>query len=329
MAPRLALGQRRGRSREDRVRWSGRRLPLSRSTRSFGPGRPPASCSRCRPRWRLAIPILSILAPLAKAGGSKIIHAANVNAPAVIEALAEFQTDLALVIGWSQICGNAFRSIARIGNIGFHPAPIPRTGPGGDPWTILLGEHATAASLFWLDDGVEFRSILLQEPIAVAADETARTHVRQADRRARAHAAERCGAGAIGQAATDRTGSSSRDLLRRTDARRWLDRLARTGRGDTAPRPCCGRAYPGAFTTCGERRLVIDIAPPLADSHRYFGLPGQVQCRHATRLCSALRCRRQVDVTSLLETGSGSRQATRPLQTRGRDRVTRQSGNDR
>ena len=76
----------------------------------------------------------------------------------------------------------------------------------------------------------------------MAADETARTLYVQADRRARAHAAEGGGAGAIGQGAAHRTGSRSRDLLRQTDARRWLDRLARAGRGDTAPGPRRGRA---------------------------------------------------------------------------------------
>ena len=229
------------------------------------------------------------LAPLAKAGGSKIIYAANVNAPAVIEALAEFQTDLALVIGWSQICGNAFRSIARIGNIGFHPAPLPRMrGRAVIPWTILLGEHATAASLFWLDDGVDSGPILLQEPIAVAADETARTlYGKQTAALARMlpNAVELVRSGKPPRIEQDH--GLATYCAKRTpddgliDWREPAEAILRLVRA-------AGEPYPGAFTTCGERRLVIDIATPFADSHRYIGLPGQVQCH--TPQGFAVRC---------------------------------------
>jgi methionyl-tRNA formyltransferase len=38
-----------------------------------------------------------------------------------------------------------------------------------------------------------------------------------------------------------------------------------------------GDPYPGAFTTSLARRLVIDRASFFPDSHRFIGLPGQVQ----------------------------------------------------
>jgi methionyl-tRNA formyltransferase len=49
-----------------------------------------------------------------------------------------------------------------------------------------------------------------------------------------------------------------------------------------------GEPYPGAFTTCGDHRLIVDAATPFADSDRHIGLPGQVQCH--TPQGFAVRC---------------------------------------
>ena len=96
------------------------------------------------------------LSPLASQGGSDLACITNINAPETIDTLRQFGADLVLVIGWSQICKDEFRSVARIGNIGFHPAALPRLrGRAVIPWTILLGERTTAASLFWIDEGTE------------------------------------------------------------------------------------------------------------------------------------------------------------------------------
>src|SRR5690606_22698909 len=116
------------------------------------------------------------LAPLAQAGGSALLHATDINSAEVIAALSAFEADLVLVIGWSQVCGAPFLAVARTGNVGFHPAPLPHMrGRAVIPWTILLDERQTAATLFWLDAGVDSGPILLQEPIPVAPDETARS----------------------------------------------------------------------------------------------------------------------------------------------------------
>ncbi|TJW14855.1 MAG: methionyl-tRNA formyltransferase [Mesorhizobium sp.] len=222
------------------------------------------------------------LTPLAKAGGSEIVYATNVNGPAVIEALRRFQTDLVLVIGWSQICGDMFRSIARIGNIGFHPSPLPRMrGRAVIPWTILLGEESTAASLFWLDGGVDSGPILLQEPIAVAVDETARTlYVKQTDALARMlpEAVKLVQSGKAQR--IDQDHDRATYCAKRTpddgliDWREPAETILRLVRA-------AGEPYPGAFTTCGGSRLVVEVAAPFPDSHRYIGIPGQVQCHTA------------------------------------------------
>jgi methionyl-tRNA formyltransferase len=218
------------------------------------------------------------LTPLAMAGNSDVLYVTNINGPATIEALRAFKTDLSLVIGWSQICGDAFRSVAEIGNVGFHPAPLPRMrGRAVIPWTILLGERTTAASLFWLDDGVDSGPILLQESIELSEDETARSlYVKQTEALARmlpraVALVEAGNAPRFEQNHDLATYCAKRTpddgLISWTDPAEAILRLIRA----------VGDPYPGAFTTAGGRKLTIDQASLFAESNRYIGLPGQVQ----------------------------------------------------
>ncbi len=219
------------------------------------------------------------LTPLAKGGGSELLYVTDINGPATIEALRKFGTELSLVIGWSQICREPFRSVASIGNIGFHPAPLPRLrGRAVIPWTILLGEKSTAASLFWLDSGVDSGPILLQEPIEVAEDETARTlYIKQTDALARMLPR----AVSLVQSGNPPRLEQNHDLASYCAKRTPEDGLINWR--DTAQDVlrlvrAVGDPYPGAFTSSGGQKLVIDKAMSFADSHRYIGLPGQVQC---------------------------------------------------
>ncbi len=218
------------------------------------------------------------LAPLAKAGGSATLYVTDINSPSTIEALKAFGPDLTLVIGWSQICGDAFRAVAEIGNIGFHPAPLPRMrGRAVIPWTILLGEKTTAASLFWLDDGVDSGPIVLQEPIEVDDDETARgLYAKQTDALARMLP----NAVALVESGNAPRLEQNHDLATYCAKRTPDDgRIAWTDPAEAILRliRAVGDPYPGAFTTSAGGKLTIDQATLFADSHRYIGLPGQVQ----------------------------------------------------
>ena len=116
------------------------------------------------------------LSTMAKLAGSTVLFTQNINARDVIDVMRRAEPDLCLIIGWSQICKAEFRAIARHGNIGFHPAPLPRfRGRAVIPWTILQGEATSGSTLFWLDEGIDSGPILLQTLFPVASDETARS----------------------------------------------------------------------------------------------------------------------------------------------------------
>lgn len=218
------------------------------------------------------------LGPLAKAGGSTLVHVTDVNGDDAIAALTAYETDLVLVIGWSQVCRAPFMSVARVGNVGFHPAPLPHMrGRAVIPWTILLGERETAATLFWLDAGVDSGPILLQEPITVAAAETARSLYDK-----QTAALGRLLPQAVALVAAGDPPRREQDHARATYCARRTQEDGRIDWREPAEAVlrlvrAVGDPYPGAFTTAEGQRLVIDAAVPFADSGCFIGLPGQVQ----------------------------------------------------
>ncbi len=116
------------------------------------------------------------LAPDAAAAGAELIRAADGNAAHIVARLNAIRPDCAFVIGWSQICRPEL--VAALGGrpVGYHPAPLPRLrGRGVLPWTILLNEPVTAASLFWIDGGVDTGPLIGQRFFLLAPDETATT----------------------------------------------------------------------------------------------------------------------------------------------------------
>lgn len=114
------------------------------------------------------------LAPAANRAGAQLLQTRQVNNAETIRAVRAACPDFIFVVGWSQICGVEFCTIAPGRMIGYHPAAIPRLrGRAVIPWTILLDEKITAGSLFWLDEGVDSGPLLAQHFFHVAPDECA------------------------------------------------------------------------------------------------------------------------------------------------------------
>jgi methionyl-tRNA formyltransferase len=205
-------------------------------------------------------------------------HTTNINAEATLEALRAHGPDLCAVIGWSQICRAPFRAIARLGNLGFHPAPLPRLrGRAVIPWTILLGEATSGSTLFWLDEGVDSGDIVLQHLFDMAPDETARSLYDKHTANLRAMVPEAVRLIRLGERPAvpqDHTLASYCARRRPEDGLiDWSEpaeavlRLVRAA----------GEPFPGAFSHHAGRPIVIDAAVPFLHSRRYVGLAGQVQ----------------------------------------------------
>ncbi|MCB1355585.1 MAG: hypothetical protein KDK53_03500 [Maritimibacter sp.] len=246
------------------------------------------------------------LGPVASAAGIDIHRTERSEAAETLGALTACAPDLILVIGWSQICGPAFRAIARLGTIGFHPSALPRLrGRAVIPWTILAGERQSGATLFWIDAGVDTGDIAAQTVFAIDPEtETARGLY---DKQISALAQmlppllDRIAQGDVPrqpQAEDDASWCARRraedGLIDWRKPAREIDRLIRA----------VGPPYPGAFAAPGgEDRVVITAARPDPRSGRFIGLAGQIQSIDGERfsvMCGDGNC---LQVTAWSSTG--------------------------
>lgn len=222
------------------------------------------------------------LAAPARRAGAAVHFTGNINAPETVEAIRAAAPDLTMVVGWSQICREPFRAAARLGTLGYHPAPLPRfRGRAVIPWTILAGEEATGSTVFWLDEGTDSGPIVAQRLFPVAPDETARSLY---DKHTGALAelvplaARRVADGDCVGTAQDHSLASY--CAKRTEADGEIDwrepaeavlRLVRA----------VGDPYPGAFTYDAGTKIRIEAARFLAPRGRFIGMAGQVQTHTA------------------------------------------------
>lgn len=209
--------------------------------------------------------------------GSAVIHAADVNDADVVGQVADLAPDVLFVIGWSQICRGPLLEVARLGSVGYHPAPLPRLrGRAAIPWTILLGEPITAGTLFWIDEGTDTGPILDQRFFHVAPDETAGTLYRRHMEALEGMLIESLPKIADGTARRDPQderlatwGAKRTPEDGKIDWERPLAEIWRLVRAVSNP-------YPGAFTMDGANRLILWEAEPWPEGVRHAALPGQV-----------------------------------------------------
>jgi len=217
------------------------------------------------------------LRPLAAKHGVRVIEAANVNRPEVLEKLREIAPDYIMVIGWSQILKPELFAAAKRDLIGYHPALIPENrGRAVLPWTILQRKRRTGATLFWLDQGVDTGDILVQRALELGPDETATTlYAKQLG------VLREMMQGALPLLETDSPPRTPQDHAKATYcAKRTADDgLINWQKGAeevwTLVRAVT-KPYPGAFTLYKGQKLTIWEAELVGEAP-YWGLPGQVQ----------------------------------------------------
>ena len=260
-------------------------------------GRPPRLVVTLPPSAAARHSDFAALAPLARKAGIGVHETTEINAPETLEAIRAFRPDLALVIGWSQICGEGFRGIPRLGTVGFHPALLPRLrGRAVIPWTIILGETSSASTLFWIDEGTDTGPILLQRRFDLGPDETSATlyarHVRNLVEMV-PEAVEMVERGTAPRDEQDHARASVCARRRPSDGR--IDWQAPAGEVERLVR-ALGGPYPPAFTEFDGTRVAIQRARIPANGPAYVGFPGQVQFRDGRTafdvLCGDGRCLR-------------------------------------
>ena len=113
------------------------------------------------------------LKPHAEQAGVDSIHFGKISESQVEDFVRQKEPDLLFVIGLSQLVREPLLSMAKVGNVGFHPTRLPEgRGRGAVAW-MILGKAPGAATFFLMDEGMDSGPILEQKEYEVTSDDYA------------------------------------------------------------------------------------------------------------------------------------------------------------
>ncbi len=109
----------------------------------------------------------------ADAKGIPVHQPLSVKHPEVLDTLAKYQPDLAILAFWTEITPESVLFTPRLGTICYHPSILPRhRGASAINWAVIMGETKTGLSIFWTDGGIDTGPILLQKEIDITPEDT-------------------------------------------------------------------------------------------------------------------------------------------------------------
>jgi methionyl-tRNA formyltransferase len=99
---------------------------------------------------------------------------ANINEPAFVSAMRDLAPDLIISVSMNQIVKPELLSIPPKGCINVHCSPLPRYG-GMSPyvWILANGDDHSAATIHYMEEGLDVGDILLQEKMPVVPKDSA------------------------------------------------------------------------------------------------------------------------------------------------------------
>lgn len=197
----------------------------------------------------------------------------KLNEPDLYREIKDDGIDLLWVIGLSQMVREPLLSLAKYGNVGFHPTLLPQgRGRGAVAW-IVLGKAPCAATFFLLDEGMDSGDILGQVPITVGAEDYAEDvieAIKQGIDQALDELLPRLNAGELVAQGQDHSKATYLGQRKPQDGEINWERSAaeihQLIRASSHP-------LPGAFTRINGEKLIIwraHLAP------QYTGVPGRI-----------------------------------------------------
>ena len=209
---------------------------------------------------------------LAQKYGVPLHKIRNINDGESLELVKACDPDMAYVIGWSQLVKKDFMSIVRHTSVGMHPTLLPRhRGRAPIPWAIISGLSRTGVTMFHLREDADNGDIIGQEEIDIGFEDDAMSLYKKA---LAAHV----------KLIADyfpllESGKAPR--MRQEDSRAsyWAKRTPADGIMDWNTRAmnlydwvrALTEPYPGAFTFCGGRKLVVWKSHPIGREGRHGG----------------------------------------------------------
>ncbi len=210
-----------------------------------------------RPKGRGQILMPSPVKLLAQREQIPLFQPLKMKDPEFLQALAGWKPDLIAVAAFGRILPPAILSLPPLGCINVHGSLLPKyRGAGPIQWAIINGETETGITTMLMDEGMDTGTMLLQETIPIAPDDTAGTlspRLAELGGRLLVETITRLKAGALVLRRQDSSRATLAPLLKKEDgAIDWAlpaTALANRIRG-LSP-------WPGAFTTVGGDRWTI------------------------------------------------------------------------
>jgi methionyl-tRNA formyltransferase len=110
---------------------------------------------------------------LAEARGIPVIAAEKIKTPEFLEALRSWRPQVIVVVAYGRILPKTILELAPHGCVNVHYSLLPKyRGAAPAAWTIINGEREGGVTTMRLVEKMDAGAIYLQEPIALAPDET-------------------------------------------------------------------------------------------------------------------------------------------------------------
>jgi methionyl-tRNA formyltransferase len=127
-----------------------------------------------RPRGRGQEVSFSPVKGVALAASLPVHQPAKIRAPEIETQLRALSPDVIVIIAYGQIIPARLLSIPRLGWINLHASLLPKyRGAAPIAWAISSGETRTGNTTMRIDAGMDTGEMLLQNELAIGADETA------------------------------------------------------------------------------------------------------------------------------------------------------------
>ncbi len=129
-----------------------------------------------RPAGRKRVLTPCPLKAFAEGRGLNVMTPEKIGEPAAVQALAELQPDLLVVVAYGQYIPRRVIQLARREAINVHPSLLPKyRGSAPIQWAILNGDAMTGVSIIYLAKKMDAGDILRQETYPLGDDETSAT----------------------------------------------------------------------------------------------------------------------------------------------------------
>ncbi len=242
-------------------------------------------CQPDRPRGRgmqLGVPEVK---RLALAHGIPVLQPERLREPAAQDALRSLAPDLIVVAAYGKILPRAILDLPPHGCINVHASLLPKhRGAAPIQWAILTGDVETGVTIMQMNEAMDAGDILLQRTTPILPTDTGGTlseRLAALGEAALRNAIDALHAGRLAPAPQPTVGITFAPRIERAHAQLdWQRTAVELERAVRAYQPA-----PGAFTTCGGKRLLVRRAA--AEDQPARGAPGVVLTANAAGITVA------------------------------------------